>query len=117
MKRTKQEKIFYYTQPGLYQRTIDQLENTEEKVIWILNYFEGCRDSDTALLYVYWLEVDKAHGKMKQNLKNLTPAETITRCRRKIQNTLGLYLPVDPQVRIARKIKEDAFRDWARRGL
>lgn len=38
--------------------------------------------------------------------------ETLTRCRREIQNTDGLFLPSDPAVLVRRKIKEEHVRRY-----
>lgn len=41
----------------------------------------------------------------------LASTETISRCRRKIQNKEGLYIPTDPKVAIKRGIKKQVFED------
>lgn len=70
----------------------NNLLKTKEKVRYILENYESTRDSDMNLLSVFWL---KESGNMGwtthstlfflQNLNRLTSAESIMRCRRKIQ--------------------------------
>lgn len=115
MRRTITEKIFYYEQPRLYQRMIGELETAEERVAWILERHPRTRDSDQWLIYLYWKLVDKAEGKLKHIAGQLTAAGTITRCRRKIQHDLKLFLPNDRKIRKIRKIREEVFKHWAKR--
>lgn len=44
-------------------------------------------------------------------LKRFTQ-DNVKRVRAKIQNEEGMYLPTDPAVRIARKIKEEEWQKW-----
>jgi len=114
MRRTKQEKIFYYSQSGIYKKKLLELENTEQKVIWLLKYYPHLRDCDLCLIKYFHCQVDQWQGGLlKEDIHSLTPEETITRCRRYIQNTLGLYLPTQEEVIEARKINEVAVRNWA----
>jgi len=48
------------------------------------------------------------------DLKSLSSFETITRCRREIQNhpTEPLYLPTDPEVATKRGIRQEAVRAY-----
>jgi len=116
MRRSIKQKIFYYTHPKLYQMMISSLKKTEEKVIWILKHFPETRNSDNLLLFMYW---DKCDGLDADNfldeavITKLTPSESITRCRRNIQNTYGMFLPTEESVLEEREIKQEAVRDWA----
>lgn len=47
-----------------------------------------------------------------EEIKNMIAPETITRCCRLIQHTLGRYLPTDPNVAFRRKIREEQIRDY-----
>ena len=115
MRRTKAEKIFYYTQTGFYEKTLEKLASVEEKVVRILHLDMATRNSDLFLLFHYWVAFDKYRGQLiVRNLNpQLTSPETIRRVRQKIQNNLGLFPPTDPEVIKARGIKAQAFRDWA----
>lgn len=116
MKRTRQEKIFYYNMPGLYEKKIHDLETTEERVLHLLKHNLHLRDCDKCLIFHYWFKVDGINDFLgKENLHSLTSSESIRRCRQKIQNDYGLYLPEDEEVRLARQISEDAYRDWSQK--
>ena len=112
-RRTQEEKKFYYTMPGLYRKKIEELENTEEKVAWLLKLYPTLRNSDKLLLFYYWKIVDKYEGELtEETIMALTPAESIRRVRQKIQNDLGLFLPIDSEMLEKRKICEEAVREW-----
>ncbi len=125
MKRSLKEKIFYYSQSGLYRKKIESLRECEEKVIWLLAKYSHLRDCDKCLLFNYWAFVDgldvlagttiNTFSLNRELVHKLTPAETITRIRRYIQNDLGLFLPTDPDVIKAREISELDVHDWANR--
>jgi len=113
-KRTKKEKIFYYSMPGLYLRKIEELEIVEEKICWLFYKFPYLRNNDNLLIFKYWQMNDNYNGELDDKIiADLTSPESIRRCRQKIQNVLGLFLPTDPKVINARKICEEAVRDWA----
>ena len=72
--------------PGLYRKKIEELEQTEEKVIWLLGKFTPLRENDNLLIFYYWLKVDnfkpmnliRSDGYMDEAMvKNLTSPETI----------------------------------------
>ena len=114
MRRTMDEKIFYFLKPGLYSRTVKELETVEEKVCWLLEKFEKLRNKDRLLIFYYWNMVDGYTGELKESvIMNLTSSETVRRVRAKIQNKYNLFLPTDDDVVLARNIKQDAVRDWA----
>ena len=118
MKRSLKEKLFYYSQPGIYKKKIEELSECEEKVVWLFAKFPHLRDCDKCLLFEYWKCVDDFYPQFlrdKEIIHKLTPAETITRIRRYIQNDLGLFLPTDSDVIKAREISELAVSDWAKR--
>ena len=113
MRRTKQQKLLYYTRPHFYQKVLSQLQEVEEKICWLLAKSEHFRNCDMCLMFYYWSHID--HWNSYQNpttLHKLTSAETITRCRRYIQNTLHLWVPTDPEVVEKRSIKESAIKEW-----
>lgn len=114
MKRTPEEKKFYYTMPGLYQKKIEELERVEERVCWLFKRYPNLRNSDKLLIFYYWVLVDGYDGSLEESvITALTSSETIRRVRQHIQNDLSLFLPFDSEVIESRKIGEEAVRDWA----
>ncbi|KKM65630.1 hypothetical protein LCGC14_1489370 [marine sediment metagenome] len=114
MRRTKQQKLLYYTRPSFYHRVLLQLEDVEEKVCWLLAKYEKTRNSDMFLLMKFWNEAEQWNGMfIEPYIYRITSAETITRIRRYLQNTLHLWMPTDEEVIEARSIKELAIKDWA----
>jgi len=63
------------------------IKNTKEKVKHILTSYESTRDSDMKLLSIFWMTEQKEifTESFLKNLHRLTPAESIMRCRRKLQ--------------------------------
>lgn len=99
---------------GLYLRKIKSLEDTEERVAWLLKKHPILRNNDNYLLFYYWHFVDDYLPSFhKETISYLTSAETIVRVRRNLQNTLGVFLPTEPTVREARNITEKAYHDWS----
>lgn len=102
----------------VYGRNIKELDNTLKRVAWLLIKHKQLRNTDIALIYFYWKYVNKFDGRLSlDKLKELTNPETIRRCRAKLQSPIekggyGLLPPTDPHIRKARKIKEEAYRDW-----
>lgn len=118
MKRTKDQKKFYYSNPGLYHRKIQELEECEERVVWLLSKFPHYRDCDKCLIFGYWHLGDGFKGVLSsEQIHNLTPAESITRARRAVQNDCGLFLPDDQKVIISRGIAAEAVRVWSSKSL
>jgi len=118
MNRSKSQKLFYYQNPGVYNKKYAELVSTEEKTVRILKDFPETRNSDTELMFQFWYMFDNmsfspAVAIAQKKLGSITPAETITRCRRYIQNELGLFLPTDEKVLENRKISSLAVKDWA----
>ena len=97
-----------------------ELKSAEGFVEEVLKKELIARNSDVWLLFLVWLrqglakyvEVDGKHGYFVpiQNLRNLIPAETITRVRR-VLNEQGKYLPTDPKVQARRKTRERQFKE------
>jgi hypothetical protein len=97
-----------------------ELKHYRQKVETILKDHESARNNDGSL-YAYFLKkycshliVPDANGDPAvplKNFKNLPPMENIRRSRQIIQNDNNLYLPSDPAVRKARKIKEENWRN------
>lgn len=45
------------------------------------------------------------------DIRDVVSFETITRCRRQVQNGEGRYLPTSPEVLLKRRIRQDAVRE------
>lgn len=95
--------------------TLLELKNTMDKVGMILLYYDDARNDDKILIYRYWDVVDRGKGHLRDILPSLTSPETIRRCRQKIQSD-GLLLPTRPGVLKRRRIRQEAFREWAVKG-
>jgi len=126
MKRNKQQKLLFYTNPRTFEKKLQEMEEVEEQVAWLLQKDEHLRNNDNLLIWAFWNEVNKPilRGVCKDLIEfgeeiipypvvHLVKAESITRCRRMLQNTLGLFLPTDTQVIEERKISEAAVKEWA----
>ena len=112
MRRSKKDKLLYYSRPHFYEKCLSELEEVEERVVWLLAKHDKARNSDMFLLMKYWLNVNKWNGLfIEPYIHLITNAETIIRKRRYIQNTLSLFLPTNPIVAEGRGIKEAAYRD------
>jgi hypothetical protein len=95
------------------QSVKDEFKKTESLVRNLLETDERCRNSDLWLILKIWQE--KQHIKIfipYDKLNDMISTETITRCRRKIQNTKGEFLPTKPEILIQRRFKEDAVRRY-----
>jgi len=96
-----------------------ELKTYKQRVRVILERYEKARNNDGSL-YAYYIltyhkhmlegEGNEVSIKLKY-LKDLPPMENIRRSRQLIQNGDNEYLPTDPAVRKARKIKEQNWRD------
>lgn len=100
--------------PGLYRKKIEELEDTEEKLCWLLKEKPHLRDCDKCLVMQYWVVIDGWSGEFDtKEIHKLTPSETITRMRRHVQNDLGLWLPLEENTQVSRDISRDAVQEWA----
>jgi len=118
IRRTIEQKKIYYSRPGLYRKKLEELESTEEKVIWLLNKYENLRNNDKLLIFAFWLHENKVSFDLDESIiKSLASPETIRRVRQKIQNEYNLYLPTDQEILESRDICEEAVKDWTRRAI
>lgn len=97
-----------------------QLKDYKIKIRSILKVYPQARDNDGTLLayfittYLSHLVTRDVDGDLSiklKNLKNLPPIETIRRSRQIIQNVDGEFLPTDPKVIKARRIKEQNYKN------
>jgi hypothetical protein len=113
IRRTDNEKKFYYSQEAIYQKKLDEMQTCEEKVAYLMHRNAHLRECDRCLLKAYELQVDNYDGSLdKSIIHKLTPKESITRARRKLQE-LGILLPIDDDVVEARHIAAEAMKDWS----
>lgn len=115
-KRNREQKLFYYNMPGLYEKKIQELDAVETKVVWLLHHDIHLRNCDKCLIFNYWQNVDGLNTTdeiiNESIIHSLTSSESIRRCRQFVQNELGLFLPTDENVIVARNISKDAVQHW-----
>ena len=108
----KQQKLFLYSQPTFYAKKLEELRNTEKIVVWLLHHNSHLRNCDNCLIKAYELQVDKYDGTLSHEvISKLTPKESITRCRRKL-NEIGLFLPT-ANVSKLRSVAQESVKDWS----
>lgn len=91
-------------------KDIDKIKDLVEEV---LEEDTHARNSDLWLIIQIWQKKQKIKCFIPfEELPNLASPETITRCRRKL-NEEGKYLPTNPQVLERRGIRQEEFREWA----
>lgn len=98
---------------------LQKIKNLQKQVEHILWIFPSTRNSDIELTIQLWRHYypsvifDDKNGRQSVNLLHLfdLPREdNVKRCRAKIQNTLGKWLPTDQKVAEQRGINEQAWR-------
>ena len=94
-----------------------EFKDMEERVLRVLESSMLSRNSDKWLIFeVLQLLKFKTIGKTVlinfNDLEDVPSFETITRCRRKIQNKDNKFLPTDPQVLVKRRFKEEQVRAY-----
>lgn len=96
-----------------------RLRTYKDRVMYILEKSVDARNNDGVLMAHYIatfhsnLLVRDVIGDQAiplKRLKDLPPIENLRRSRQIIQNDNNMYLPNDPKVRKARKIKEENWR-------
>jgi len=117
------------------EELIEKLEKTKDRTEFILKHIKETREDDVLLWFfvnwvfnrdnlvrmgklILWMNKNYGNRKLpseqtvkiaKKVLSTIIPEDTISRCRRKIQNEEGKYLPPQP-VREDRRYKEDLWR-------
>ena len=95
---------------------MESIDSIMEKVREIMAKEEFTRNSDLALLIQFWREVDGAKIEFPTSrMSEITKAESIIRCRRKIQHE-GFLPPTDPEIISKRFAKAEGFK-WAMRRI
>jgi len=108
MKKTIQQKLFYYDKANVHLRKIEELEKAEHKVMWLLRNMPHLRDCDKCLINNFWFKTEYT-----LSFHDRTAAETITRSRRFIQNELKLCR-ADELVTEKRKEKQLVYTQYYR---
>jgi hypothetical protein len=90
----------------------DEFTSAEELVETCLKEDWRSRNDDQWLQIKAWEKQGLIVVVDFKRLKEIFSNETIRRCRQKIQNTEGRWLPTDPKVIIQRRIKQDELRRY-----
>ena len=83
-----------------------------ELVKKVLEADERCRNNDLWMVLSAWREQGVKIYLDYNLLDQMFTPETLTRVRRDIQNSNGLFLPTDPNVLVHRSIKEETIRKY-----
>ena len=115
-KSEREEKIEKEKQDLLNKVLSGNLVTKHDKVGFILNNYSIARNSDIELAWLYWktFESDKFNGYhvTKEDLKNLTMVNSLTRSRARIQNDYKLF-QADEIVRRHRGVLAENMREEA----
>lgn len=87
-------------------------DDAKDKVDIILRTDEQTRNCDNRLILEYWKQQGVNIQVSDDDLRKLTPASTIMRCRRHIQNVDGRLLPTLVGIIIQRRIREEAIINY-----
>lgn len=99
-------------------KIIENLNGTSELVFEVLRDYPKARNDDCYMMYKVYQKMDRVamnqlpYG-LWQRIYALSATESITRARRRIQNTYGFYPPTDPDVQLSRKIAQMAYHHWS----
>lgn len=96
-------------------KVFNEFNNTTFMVEKILREDERARNDDLWLTYRLYSKLTKIFIPF-EDFKKLPPPETISRCRRKIQNGQHRFLPTDLGVLERRRIREGDVRSYFSRG-
>jgi hypothetical protein len=87
------------------------VNNTREKVAYILNNSNEARNSDVELAWLYWKtfenKIFNGYNVTKEDLKNLTGIGSLTRARAKIQNEYKLFQADDTVKKYRGKLEKE----------
>lgn len=98
-----------------YQKYLDQIESTSEKVRWILiNIPELRESSNKEFIFNYWFLCDHLTDKLSSEvLDSLTDPELIRRTKQKlVEEDKVKYGPKNEQTRNEKSLKYNAVYDW-----
>ena len=91
---------------------IEQLRKVKERISFILDKYPPTRDDDRVLLRYYYRIFEPYVTLKVSELTAMTTPESITRCRRKVQEK-GQFMPSD-QVAGKRRRREQQIHDGIR---
>jgi hypothetical protein len=93
--------------------TKEKLKTITDKIEKVLQLLPWTRDSDIELLRCLWrIYYDHTEPTVtKEQMHHLPTQETVKRVRAKF-NSLGMYLPKDPDVARRRGIASDVYREF-----
>jgi len=94
--------------PDVEQR----FQKAEDIVREAMEQEKKCRNSDRFLIWYIYRHIFDSNLNNYNEFKELPASETLTRCRRIIQNDQNDLLPTDPDVLAKRKQKEEAVREY-----
>lgn len=89
---------------------IDEMYNVVNET---LRGHAEARNNDTFLILKIWqkfVDFDFPYAE----LVKLPPAESLTRCRRKIQHDENRYMPTNPDVIEKRRMNEEKIKNWSK---
>ena len=96
--------------------TKKEIKKCKQIVKEVLREDEKARNSDLWLILMVWQKKQQIKIFIPYNkLKQMIPAETITRCRRNIQNDERIFRPTDPEVIRKRGKRQQEFREEFRK--
>ena len=98
-----------------YQKYLDQLETTSEKVKWILDNIPELRESSNKeFIFNYWFLSDHLSDRLSgEVLDSLTDPELIRRTKQKlVESDKVKYGPKNTQTNIEKRLKFNALYDW-----
>lgn len=110
----KQEQIEVERKELLNRVASNDIQNTRDRVAFILNNFPEARNSDVDLAWEYWSffeshKFNKGFINDREQLRSLTKIPSLARMRAKIQNEYNLFL-ADEQVRRWRGVLKDEIK-------
>lgn len=88
-----------------------EMETTKDKVRRVLERYQGARDNDMRLYYLYMRENITGFNATWEDFKNMPNFNTMSRARRKLQEN-GDY-PATTNAQKERDKKEQEVRQWA----
>ncbi len=92
---------------------VKEQRRTKQLVRDILKENPIARNNDLILCLMIWQEKQQIKIVVPQDkIREMIMPETISRCRREVQNNDYEFLPTDPNVMIARGIKEEVLRAY-----
>ena len=93
--------------------TEKELVKTENIVLQLLKDDERCRNDDKWITYKVMRRITNIYIPF-EDFSKIPAFETVSRVRRKIQNSKGLFLPTDEGVIAKRSVRREVFAQWSK---